>query len=70
MLVASVGASGGFDEDGRPAVYRRALELFELGTIRAAELVTHTYRGLAEVPRAFAGDHRDPGYVKGVALVS
>jgi L-iditol 2-dehydrogenase len=68
-LVASVGASGGFDADGRPAVYRRALRLLEARTVDAAALVTHRYSGLASVPAAFGGDQRQPGYVKGVVLL-
>ena len=69
VLVTSVGASGGFDVDGRPAVYRRALELLERRTLAVAPLLTHAYRGLVEVPRAFQGDHAAPEYVKGVALL-
>lgn len=68
-LVAPVGASGGFDEDGRPSVYRRALRLIEDGTIDVAHLVTHRYTRLEEMPDAFAGaDRHDPGYVKGVLV--
>jgi L-iditol 2-dehydrogenase len=66
QLVSSVGASGGFDADGRPSVYRRALELLERGTIRAQGLVTHSYAGLAGVERAFAGEHQRPDYIKGL----
>jgi L-iditol 2-dehydrogenase len=69
VLVTSVGASGGFDPDGRPSVYRRALALLERGTVRGDELVTHGYAGLADVPRAFAGEHASEGYVKGVAVL-
>lgn len=68
VLVTSVGASGGFDADGRPSVYRAALRLLERGTVRVEALVTHRYRGLAAVPDAFAGAHSEPDYVKGVAL--
>ena len=68
-FVSPIGASGGFDADGRPAVYRRSLEMIEAGTIDVAPLVTHRYTGLDSVPRAFAGDHGEPGYVKGVALL-
>ena len=67
-LVLSVGASGGFDADGRPAVYRRALRLLETKKVDAAALVTHRYAGLASVGAAFGGDHRRPDYVKGVVL--
>ena len=65
-LVSPVGASGGHDLDGRPVTYRRALRLIESGTIDVAPLITNRYSSLDDVPRAFAGDHRLPGYVKGV----
>jgi L-iditol 2-dehydrogenase len=65
-LVASVGASGAIERDGRPSVYLRALECIESGRVRVAPLVTHRYAGLEQVPRAFGGDHARPGYVKGV----
>lgn len=66
-LVAPVGASGGFDADGRPTVYRRALALLEEGVIDVDGIVTHRYTSLDEMPRAFAGDDRgDAGYVKGI----
>jgi L-iditol 2-dehydrogenase len=65
-LVTSVGASGGFDADGRPSVYRQAQQLLADGAIAVDAMITHRYRGLAAVPRAFAGDHRDPGYCKAV----
>ena len=69
-LVTSVGASGGFDADGRPSVYRRAQQLLADGTVRVDAMITHRYRGLADVPRAFGGDHRDPGYCKAVAVLA
>jgi L-iditol 2-dehydrogenase len=69
MLVASVGASGGFDEDGRPSTYRRALGLIEHGGIEVASLITHQYESLEGVPRAFEGEHRSPDYVKGVVML-
>jgi len=68
-LVATVGASGGFDPDGKPQVYQRALRLIEAGKVDAATLVTHRYQGLDAVPKAFSGEHRRAGYVKGVALL-
>ena len=68
-LVSPVGASGGFLPDGRPATYARALALIQSGRIQAAPLLTHSYRALDEVPAAFGGDHRKPGYVKGVVLL-
>jgi threonine dehydrogenase-like Zn-dependent dehydrogenase len=65
-LVSPVGASGGFSSDGRPVTYQRALELIESGAVKAAQMVTHRYRSLDEVPAAFAGTHRNPDYVKGI----
>ena len=67
-LVAAVGASGGFDPDRRPAVYRRALQLLEQGTIQVAPLLSHHYRSLDAVVRAFTTDHRAADYCKGVYL--
>lgn len=69
-LVTSVGASGGFDADGRPSVYRRAQGLLANGSVQVERLLTHRYRGLPEVPRAFAGGHAQPDYVKGVAVLA
>jgi L-iditol 2-dehydrogenase len=65
-FVTPTGASGGFDADGRPAIYREALRLLERRTIQVAPLVTHRYASLDAVPAAFAGAHRAAGYVKGV----
>jgi len=69
-LVTPVGASGGFDPDGRPSVYRQALRLLESGRIVVSPFITHRYRSLESVPEAFAGAHRRPGYVKGVAVLA
>jgi L-iditol 2-dehydrogenase len=68
-LVASVGASGSFDRDGRPVTYRRALSLLEEGKIQVGRFITHRYTQLEAVPGAFAGDHTSPEYVKGVVLL-
>lgn len=69
-LVSPVGASGGFEADGRPTTYVRALRLIESGRIDVASLITHRYPSLDAVPAAFAGDHRRPDYVKGVVTFS
>ena len=66
VLVAAVGASGGFDPDGRPTTYRRARELVNSRTIQVAPLVTHRYHKLEEVPRAFEQDFRHKDYIKGI----
>jgi len=68
-MISPVGASGGFDRDNRPTVYRRALRMIEEERIDVTSLVTHRYDGLDAVPRAFDGGHRVEGYVKGVALL-
>ena len=68
-LVAPAGASGGFEPDGRPTTYARALRLIEEGRVDVATLITHRYDSLDAVPRAFAGDHRLPDYVKGVVTL-
>lgn len=66
-LVATAGGSGGFDSDGRPAVYRRALALVEDGTIEVSRFITHRYCSLDQVPEAFGGpDRRSPDYIKAV----
>jgi L-iditol 2-dehydrogenase len=67
-LVSPVGGSGGFDADGRPAVYRRALRLLEQGTVRAGPIVSHRYAALEDVERALGRDAGQPGYVKGVVV--
>ena len=65
-LVSPVGASGGFEPDGRPTTYRRALGLIETGRIDVESFVTHRYHSLDEVPAAFAGAHHAADYVKGI----
>jgi L-iditol 2-dehydrogenase len=67
-LVSPVGASGGHDAEGRPLTYVDALRLLERGTIDVRPIVTHRYASLAAVPGAFAGDHRNADYVKGVVM--
>ncbi len=68
-LVAAVGASGGFDPDGRPTTYRRARELVNSGTIQVLPLVTHRYQALEEVPGAFEQDFMRNDYIKGILTV-
>jgi L-iditol 2-dehydrogenase len=65
-LLSPVGASGGHEADGRPSTYVRALRLIEHGQVDVASLITHRYTSLETVARAFAGEHKAPGYVKGV----
>lgn len=66
VLVSPVGASGGFEPDGRPATYRRALGLLETGRVEVESFITHRYQSLDDVPAAFAGAHHAADYVKGI----
>lgn len=65
-LITSVGASGGFEDDGRPSVYCRALALIEGRKIDVASIITHRYRSLDAVQGALANDIQTPDYIKGV----
>lgn len=67
-LVATVGASGAIDADGRPRTYRRSLELISSGRINISPFITHRYT-LDDAPRAFAQDHFGPDYIKGVVVL-
>jgi L-iditol 2-dehydrogenase len=69
VLVSSVGASGGFEADGRPSVYARALNLIQQEQIDASALITHEYRSLHDVPIALSTDMHSPDYVKGVVVL-
>jgi L-iditol 2-dehydrogenase len=65
-LVSPAGGSGGFDADGRPTTYRRALRFIESGTLEVAPFVSHRYEALADVGRAFDEDYLRSEYTKGV----
>lgn len=68
-LVASVGASGGFNSDGRPSVYQRALNLIEEKGINVKSLITHRYSSLEEVEGALGREMHAENYVKGVVVL-
>jgi len=65
-LVASVGASGGFDSDGRPTTYRAALELVSSGRVQVLPFITHYYHALEQIQGAFENDFGREDYIKGV----
>ncbi len=69
VLVSSVGASGGFEADGRPSVYARALKLIEQKQIEVAPLITHEYNSLDDVQQALSIDIHAANYVKGVLVL-
>jgi L-iditol 2-dehydrogenase len=66
VLITPVGASGGFESDGRSSIYTRALHLIEEKKIEVASLITHTYSALESVANALVNDMHKPEYVKGV----
>jgi threonine dehydrogenase-like Zn-dependent dehydrogenase len=68
-LVTPVGASGGFEKDGRPSTYTRALRLIEQGRINVAPFITHRYKLLGDVQGALSGGMSAPDYVKGVVAL-
>jgi L-iditol 2-dehydrogenase len=65
-IVVSIGASGGFDPDGRPLTYRRSLELVSSGKVQVLPFITHRYSALEEIHRAFKDDFQNEDYIKGV----
>ena len=69
VLVSSVGASGGFEKDGRPTVYTRALNLIEQNQIDIAPLITHRYTKFEDVEQALSNDIHGSDYVKGVVVL-
>jgi threonine dehydrogenase-like Zn-dependent dehydrogenase len=69
VLVTSVGASGGFERDGRPSVYARALKLIEQQLIKVDRLITHEYKSFDEVENALLYGMRAEDYVKGVVVL-
>ncbi|MEP7336202.1 MAG: alcohol dehydrogenase catalytic domain-containing protein [Acidobacteriota bacterium] len=68
-FIAPIGASGGFDTDGRPLTYRRSLNLIEAGRINVSKFITHRYPSLEAVPQGFAQDRFGADYIKGVAVL-
>lgn len=69
VMVCSVGASGGFESDGRPSVYARSLGLIERKQIDVAPMITHKYESLDDVEVALAKDIHATDYVKGVVVL-
>jgi len=69
VMIAPIGASGGFEADARPSTYRSSLELLSTGRIDVSQLITHRYHKLDDVPQAFARDHFGADYIKGVVLM-
>ena len=68
-MVTPVGASGGFEKDGRPSTYTRALRLIEQGKISVGPFITHRYSSLGDVQGALADGMSARDYVKGVVAL-
>ena len=68
-LITAVGASGGFESDGRPSVYVRALDLIEQKKVDVSCLITHRYPTLEGVQSALADDIHAPDYIKGIVTL-
>jgi L-iditol 2-dehydrogenase len=64
-VVTSAGASGGFDPDGTPVVYRRSMEYLRKGLIDAESLLSHLYADLSELQKAFTVDSTSEDFIKG-----
>jgi len=69
VLVSSVGASGGFEKDGRPSAYLRSLSLIEQKQIDIEPLITHRYTSFAAVEKALSTDIHNEDYIKGVVVL-
>ena len=65
-VVTPAGASGGFDSDGRPSIYRKSLRMIENGIIDAHNLITHRYDRLDCLQQILAHDMTQQEYLKGV----
>src|SRR4029453_13173272 len=70
VLVSTVGASGGFESDGRPSAYTRSLRLIEGKQIDIEPLITHRYTSFADVETALSRDIHSQDYVKGVVVLA
>jgi threonine dehydrogenase-like Zn-dependent dehydrogenase len=65
-MIAAVGASGRFDEDGKKIVYRGSMKLIGSAKVQVLPLLTHYHGTLEEVPMAFERDFDRSDYTKGV----
>lgn len=68
-LVNPIGASGGFEKDGRPSVYLRGLRMIEKGEVEVAPFITHRYSSLDQVQGALKSGMNASDYVKGVVVL-
>jgi len=69
-MVTSCGASGGFEADGTPLVYKRSMECLRQGLVDASALLTHRYADLSELQQAFSVDATSQEFIKGAWIKS
>lgn len=69
-MVTSCGASGGFEADGTPLVYKRSMECLRQGLVDADALLTHRYADLSEMQKAFGVDATSQEFIKGAWIKS
>jgi L-iditol 2-dehydrogenase len=69
FIATAVGASGGFESDGRSSTYKRALNLLESDKIDVGRLITHEYESFDQVEDALSGGMLAEHYVKGVVTL-
>lgn len=67
-LVSPVGASGGFDSDGRSLTYRRSMRHLAGKQVQVKAIVTDSY-DLDTLPRVFEHDYARPEFIKAVLLL-
>jgi len=65
-IVTTCGASGGFEPDGTPVVYRRSMEYLHEGLIETGPLLSHRYAELSDLQQAFQVDYLKEDFIKGV----
>jgi L-iditol 2-dehydrogenase len=64
-IVTTCGASGGFEPDGTPVIYRRSMEYLHEGLIDASSLLSHRYAKLSDLQQAFQVDYLKDDFIKG-----
>jgi L-iditol 2-dehydrogenase len=67
FLVSPVGASGGFESDGRPSTYRSAMRHLARGKARVAPLITDPC-DLRNLPQIFSHEYSRDDFIKAVLL--
>jgi threonine dehydrogenase-like Zn-dependent dehydrogenase len=67
-VVTSAGASGQFEQDRGPEIYRRSMEHIWNGTVDAEALLSHQYTELEQLQAAFREDSARDDFIKGMLI--